>query len=317
MKKILYGWTIILFFASYSWGAPYPEFAGNYINCGGRWCDLTAYELSVMSLWEVLSVNQGTRGSNIVMHAGYFTIPDTITLENRRPEILMYSGRTQADPRTVALVELGELPFNNAPIGEINGKKYHQKVKYTKENVKNQLWTYKREIRLKYKPIEGKTGMAIYQPAEDLSDGLYVIDSGMPTQDGHTGLSSAPEVMGFYKSTHPQVAIPIIIGSIHNVNKTVDNFAATQTKDLVLKIQENLDQLGYYPGSIDGVMGERTAIAIKEFQQKEGLTIDGKPTEGLLNQLEAKLMKTEKSQTNLEKSVNKAVDGVFKSIFGK
>ena len=75
--------------------------------------------------------------------------------------------------------------------------------------------------------------------------------------------------------------------------------------------------MGFYPGSIDGGMGERTVIAIKEFQQKEGLTIDGKPTEELLNKLEAKLMKTEESQTNFEKSVNRAVDGVFKSIFGK
>lgn len=44
----------------------------------------------------------------------------------------------------------------------------------------------------------------------------------------------------------------------------------------VKEIQKILEDLGFDPGSVDGRMGARTRLAIKEFQKKEGLTINGK-----------------------------------------
>lgn len=39
--------------------------------------------------------------------------------------------------------------------------------------------------------------------------------------------------------------------------------------------QSKLSQWGYYKGSVDGVYGSETARAVREFQRKNGLTVDG------------------------------------------
>lgn len=45
--------------------------------------------------------------------------------------------------------------------------------------------------------------------------------------------------------------------------------------DDVRKIQQALKNWGYYKGSVDGVFGSGTLSAVKEFQRKNGLTVDG------------------------------------------
>ncbi len=45
--------------------------------------------------------------------------------------------------------------------------------------------------------------------------------------------------------------------------------------DEVTKIQSRLSAWGYYKGGIDGLYGYLTYSAVKEFQRKNGLTIDG------------------------------------------
>lgn len=44
----------------------------------------------------------------------------------------------------------------------------------------------------------------------------------------------------------------------------------------VTEIQQKLSQWGYYSGSIDGIYGSGTERAVKKFQQKNGLSVDGK-----------------------------------------
>ena len=44
----------------------------------------------------------------------------------------------------------------------------------------------------------------------------------------------------------------------------------------VTEIQTRLKNWGYYSGAVDGVYGSRTEAAVKLFQQKNGLTADGK-----------------------------------------
>ena len=44
----------------------------------------------------------------------------------------------------------------------------------------------------------------------------------------------------------------------------------------VTEIQKKLGQWGYYSGSVDGIFGSATERAVKKFQQKNGLTADGK-----------------------------------------
>lgn len=46
--------------------------------------------------------------------------------------------------------------------------------------------------------------------------------------------------------------------------------------DTVKQIQQKLSAWGYYSGKIDGIYGSRTEAAVRYFQQKNGLTVDGK-----------------------------------------
>ncbi len=43
----------------------------------------------------------------------------------------------------------------------------------------------------------------------------------------------------------------------------------------VRQIQEKLKRWGYYSGSVDGIYGSKTEAAVRSFQKKNGLTVDG------------------------------------------
>lgn len=47
------------------------------------------------------------------------------------------------------------------------------------------------------------------------------------------------------------------------------------TGSVVSQIQTKLSAWGYYSGAVDGVYGSRTEEAVKKFQRKNGLTVDG------------------------------------------
>ncbi|MBT8039078.1 MAG: DUF748 domain-containing protein, partial [Gammaproteobacteria bacterium] len=61
----------------------------------------------------------------------------------------------------------------------------------------------------------------------------------------------------------------------------------TQQVD-VSRVQSLLTGLGYEPGPADGRMGKRTAAAIRAFQRREGLPVDGKTSVRLLSALQAR-----------------------------
>ena len=48
------------------------------------------------------------------------------------------------------------------------------------------------------------------------------------------------------------------------------------TGSTVTTIQEKLSRWGYYSGKVDGVYGSKTVEAVKYFQRKNGLSVDGK-----------------------------------------
>lgn len=54
---------------------------------------------------------------------------------------------------------------------------------------------------------------------------------------------------------------------------------------LVLDIQGMLTELGYRPGGVDGIVGQRTRQAIQRYQSNTGLTVDGHPSESLRQHL--------------------------------
>lgn len=191
----------------------YPEYTGDYIECDSGWCPLNSHELNTMDTTELVP-----GATEFWDYAGFWKIPEkAINLKNTKPRILLYSGRATADPRYTALVELGKLPYNNNySMQVVDGKSYTQyngTIRYIKSNSTYELWVFKREIPLKFKVIEGKSGMFIYEPVEPLSDGFYVIESGIPGASGHDRLYTKPAGFG----SRPRkviTAIPFTIGDV-------------------------------------------------------------------------------------------------------
>lgn len=78
-----------------------------------------------------------------------------------------------------------------------------------------------------------------------------------PTFSQSPGVSSPPEVV---ESPTDSVTLPLRKGS---------------QGESVKQLQEYLVQRGYTPGMIDGIFGNRTRKAVKDFQFAKGLTPDG------------------------------------------
>lgn len=71
--------------------------------------------------------------------------------------------------------------------------------------------------------------------------------------------------------------ILIIIGYfIYQKNNSVEVLSKYgSTGSEVIQIQTKLKRWGYYSGNIDGIYGTQTVNAVKYFQRKNGLTVDG------------------------------------------
>lgn len=54
---------------------------------------------------------------------------------------------------------------------------------------------------------------------------------------------------------------------------------------VVSQVQQRLAQAGYYRGSIDGVIGDRTRSAIRAYERASGLPVDGRIDQNLLSRL--------------------------------
>ena len=68
-------------------------------------------------------------------------------------------------------------------------------------------------------------------------------------------------------------------------------FTAEQAERLqVANAQAALLQLGYKVGKVDGKYGAQTSAAVKAFQKKQDLPVDGKITDKLLELLKTEIM---------------------------
>ncbi len=62
--------------------------------------------------------------------------------------------------------------------------------------------------------------------------------------------------------------------------------SASKSNASVRRIQVALAKLGYDPGPVDGKMGKRTAAAIRKYQEKNKLRVDGRPSATLAQRIE-------------------------------
>ncbi len=85
--------------------------------------------------------------------------------------------------------------------------------------------------------------------------------------------------------------------------------------DEVKQIQQKLKNWGYYNGSIDGVYGSKTLEAVKYFQRKNGLTVDGIAGEKTLSALGIRNSSNSSSSSSNSNSNN--VTLLSKLIYGE
>lgn len=57
----------------------------------------------------------------------------------------------------------------------------------------------------------------------------------------------------------------------------------------VRKVQKKLNKLGYKCGKVDGSYGKKTRIAIRKYQRKKGMTVNGKINKSLCKKLHIRL----------------------------
>ena len=77
---------------------------------------------------------------------------------------------------------------------------------------------------------------------------------------------------------------------------------AVLDRELLRAIQKELAAQGFSPGPADGEMGARSEQAIRQFQQSQGLTVDGKPSASLLKALQNPLPQV--SNTDSAKTIS-------------
>ncbi|MFQ5973364.1 MAG: peptidoglycan-binding protein, partial [Alphaproteobacteria bacterium] len=94
---------------------------------------------------------------------------------------------------------------------------------------------------------------------------------------------------------------------------------APTARELVAAVQTRLAKLGYEPGPADGLMGGKTRTAISSFQRTAGLTVDGRPSEALLAELNKALAAagTAEPATGLAETAAAAPEAVAETVTGE
>ena len=69
------------------------------------------------------------------------------------------------------------------------------------------------------------------------------------------------------------VIFDVVLMSWNSEVEALSKYGSRGTE--VRTIQEKLKRWGYYSGSVDGIYGSQTVSAVKKFQKKNGLTVDG------------------------------------------
>lgn len=93
-----------------------------------------------------------------------------------------------------------------------------------------------------------------------------------------------PAWMGFLGGAVVLVlAVAIAVGIWHLAGTR----ASALTEAELTEAETLLDQLGFPPGAIDGVIDEESRNAIRDFQLTAGLDVDGRPSFALLDELRA------------------------------
>lgn len=85
----------------------------------------------------------------------------------------------------------------------------------------------------------------------------------------------------------------------------------------VRTIQEKLKRWGYYTGNVDGIYGSLTVSAVKKFQQKNGLAVDGIAGTQTLKAMGITSNSSSSSSTNNSSNVNLLARAIYGEARGE
>ena len=72
------------------------------------------------------------------------------------------------------------------------------------------------------------------------------------------------------------LTLVLVLGSVVALRAQAASYKRGSSGEVVSQIQTKLKRWGYYNGAVDGIYGSGTEKAVRLFQQKNGLAVDGK-----------------------------------------
>lgn len=83
-----------------------------------------------------------------------------------------------------------------------------------------------------------------------------------------------------------------------------EKLRSAENKILIIDIQTLLAQNNLYAGDVDGLMGPKTKMAIKSYQETQNLNVDGEPSQVLLDHMRAQNQKREPELASISQNVD-------------
>ncbi|MBQ2937929.1 MAG: spore cortex-lytic enzyme [Clostridia bacterium] len=109
------------------------------------------------------------------------------------------------------------------------------------------------------------------------------------------------------------ISAVLIYKEYQNQNESVETLSKYGSRGSeVTQIQTKLKRWGYYTGNIDGIYGTQTVNAVKYFQRKNGLTVDG-----IAGPATLKAMGIMTSSSSSSSSYNSNLDLLARVIYGE
>ena len=238
----------------------------------------------------VIVIQRGTRGAQV------------LNLQKRLTELGYYTAKMDSDYQAADIAALKAFQKNNGLKADGIAGYETQKVLYSENAVPGSAFT-----------TPPPTPTPLPRPAPDLStlrqgdtgnevkalqQRLYQLGFLSGQADGNFGSGTAAAVLNFQKAnglTQDGVAGPTTLSTLYSTAASPNPTATPSPTPTLLKqgdnseavkaMQKMLIDLKYLSGKADGVFGTQTFLALKAFQNNNGLLSDGIAGEKTLNML--------------------------------
>ena len=260
----------------------------------GLTADGVAGEATLKKIYSASAVKNGTTTNNTNGLKSGDKGAEVKKLQERLKELGYYTSVIDSEygSKTIAAVKAFQKK-NGLTADGLAGEATLKKV-YASSAVKNGTTTTTTTTTLK----SGAKGEAVKELQRRLKELGYYNNS----IDGDYGAKTVVAVKAFQKKnglTADGVAGSSTLKKLNSTSavkaNTTTNNNTTTTDGLksgdkgteVKKLQERLKELGYYTSAIDSQYGAKTIAAVKAFQQKNGLTVDGVASSATLKKINA------------------------------